>query len=180
MDKKTSKQELRMEMARRRAEFVRDGKEVALAAQRVMSGIEALEAFGRAHTILLYASLPDELPTDGMIEKWSATKRIVLPVVAGDSLVLREYRAGALEKGYRGIMEPSASCLQVLPSEIDFAVVPGVAFSPDGRRMGRGKGYYDRLLPQLRCPSVGVCFPCQVVSDVPCDTNDMKVESIIY
>jgi 5-formyltetrahydrofolate cyclo-ligase len=58
--------------------------------------------------------------------------------------------------------------------------VPGVAFTPDGRRLGHGRGYYDRLLPQLtRAYRLGLCFPFQLLDDLPTDENDVKMEEVI-
>ena len=56
-----------------------------------------------------------------------------------------------------GILEPKADCALVTPADIDFAVVPCLSFDRRGRRLGQGGGYYDRLLPQLACPTCLIC-----------------------
>ena len=65
--------------------------------------------------------------------------------------------------------------------DIDFMVVPGVAFAGDGRRLGRGKGYYDRYLSQegFRAFCVGVCYACQSREDIPAEAHDKRVDAVI-
>ena len=61
-------------------------------------------------------------------------------------------------------------------------VVPGVAFSADGVRLGRGKGYYDRYIARegFRAYTIGVCYDCQMLGQLPCDEHDRRVDSVIY
>ena len=67
------------------------------------------------------------------------------------------------------------------PSLPDVVVVPGVAFTPDGHRVGQGGGWYDRFLPQLRpaCTTIGVCFREQVVDAVPVEPHDVAVDVVV-
>ena len=104
--------------------------------------------------------MKDEVQTHAFIEKWSRSKRIILPVVTGDELELR----GAPFTDYE---------------TIDLAVIPGVAFDRYGHRLGRGKGYYDRLLPQIPASKVGICFPFQLIEEVPAEAFDFRMDTII-
>lgn len=172
-----SKGELRKQIAALRRKALVDSAVVA-SCDKIWDAIGAMPQFVMARTVLLYASLPDEIPTAPAMEKWSAAKTLVLPVVQGDTLVLRKYDPCRLKAGYKGIAEPDGSCAAVRPEDIDFAIVPGVAFDRRCMRMGRGKGFYDRLLPQLRCPCVGVALPCQMVDSIPADPWDVPLTSI--
>lgn len=129
---------------------------------------------------MLYHSLKDEVDTHAFIRKWSREKRILLPVVTGDDLELRLYTGPEdLTVGAYGIEEPTGALFTDY-SAIDLIVVPGVAFDRDGNRLGRGKGYYDRLLPRI--PSaykIGICFPFQVVDEVPAEPFDIRMDEII-
>jgi len=123
--------------------------------------------------------MPDEVPTPSFIERWHSRKRIVLPVVEGDSLLLREYQPGCLAPGWKGILEPTSEAPLVSPAEIDLALVPGVAFDLSGGRLGRGRGFYDRLLPSLHCPLIGLCPASRLVPAVPMDSWDVRLDKVI-
>ena len=65
------------------------------------------------------------------------------------------------------------------PSTIDFAVIPGVAYDVRGNRLGRGGGYYDRLIPKLRCRTVGPAFSFQIFDSIPMEEWDCPVDEVI-
>ncbi|MBO4446651.1 MAG: 5-formyltetrahydrofolate cyclo-ligase [Bacteroidales bacterium] len=142
------------------------------------SCVESLPEFRSAQTILVYMALQDEVPTLDFIRKWESAKRIVLPVVDGNELLLREYHPELLSAGWKGILEPTASSAAVAPSEIDLALIPGLAFDLSGGRLGRGKGFYDRLLPHLSCPKIGICQKWRIAAQVPCEDWDGRVDKI--
>ena len=85
--------------------------------------------------------------------------------------------AGFLEKWFekKQLLLP----LTVDESEIDLIIVPGVAFDRQLNRMGRGKGYYDRLLSTLQAPKIGICFDFQLQDTVPTESFDKKMDMII-
>ena len=139
--------------------------------------LESLPEFVSARSVLLYWSMPSEVNTHSFLERWYSRKRLYLPKVAGDALEIREYSPETLEEGYRGIMEPSSQAPEV--TEVDLVVVPGMAFDAKGNRLGRGGGFYDRLLPSLSCPKVGVCRLAQLVEEVPMQEWDQKVDIVI-
>lgn len=130
--------------------------------------------------ILLFWPLPDEVDIrPAVMGLYELGYRVYLPVVVGENLEIRLFEGvGAMKEGAFHIMEPVGQCLEK-PLELDAAFIPGMAFSPDGRRLGRGKGYYDRLLQQLDCPLYGVCFPCQIMEQVPVEVHDINVNEVI-
>lgn len=129
---------------------------------------------------MLYHSLKDEVDTHALIRKWSRKKRILLPVVVGDDLELRIYTGSEdMTIGAYGIEEPTGELFTDYAA-IEFIAVPGVAFDRSGNRLGRGKGYYDRLLPRI--PSAykaGICFPYQLVEEVPAEAFDIRMDEVI-
>ena len=147
---------------------------------KILAALEAHPAFRAAKTVLLYHSLNDEVDTHDFIRKWSNKKQILLPVVVGNELELRLYTASEdMQISSYGIKEPVGEVFTDYDF-IDFIVVPGVAFDQKGNRLGRGKGYYDRLLPQI--PSAykaGICFPFQLVEEVPTEPHDIRMDIII-
>lgn len=130
--------------------------------------------------MLLYHSLPDEVDTHDFIRRWAGRKRILLPVVCGDDLELRPYTGdGHLAEGAFHIEEPAGEAFADY-AQIDLAVIPGVAFDRLGNRLGRGKGYYDRLLPRLKdAYKIGLCFPCQRVDRLPAEAHDVPMDEIV-
>lgn len=125
--------------------------------------------------------MEDEVQTHSFIEKWAARKTILLPVVKGDVLKLRLYHpSGEMNEGAFGIKEPAGEAFTDY-DKIDLAVIPGVAFDKSGCRLGRGKGYYDKLLPQLKAYTIGVCFPFQLLNEgvIPMEDFDTPIKEVI-
>jgi 5-formyltetrahydrofolate cyclo-ligase len=89
--------------------------------------------------------------------------------------------AREIAPGYRGIPEPRADCPPVALASIDWVLVPGVAFDAEGRRIGYGGGYYDRLLPLLDrgAARVAGAFELQIVERVPAAPHDTTVDAIV-
>lgn len=88
-----------------------------------------------------------------------------------------------LRKGMYGILEPDPTqCQRVDTSEIDCFLCPSFAYTHDGERLGKGGGYYDRILPNRKRPSlaVGVVFSCQMVEDVPTEGHDCSVDRVVH
>ncbi len=146
----------------------------------ILAALEAHPAFRAANTILLYYSLQDEVDTHEFVQKWSCEKQILLPVVVGDDLEIRIYTGPEdLATGTYGIEEPTGELFTDYAA-IDFIAVPGVAFDRNGNRLGRGKGYYDRLLPRIpQAYKVGICFTFQIVEEVPAEPFDIRMDEII-
>ena len=174
------KAELRKEMRNCKRQFTAQQlHELSFAViQRLLNNTHLKEA----RTILLYHSLPDEVDTHTIVDSLLMSgKTILLPRVTGDSTMeLRRYTGPRdLAQGAFGIMEPAGRVFTDYAS-IDLAVVPGMAFDREGNRMGRGKGYYDRLLPMLtHTYKIGICFPFQMVESVPCDEHDARMDEVI-
>jgi 5-formyltetrahydrofolate cyclo-ligase len=171
------KKTLRAEMKKRISELSPDEK-VRLS-EIILSEIEQLPEFKNAKNILLFHSLPDEVTTHDFLEKWNKYKCLLLPVVNGGELELRYYEGKEfLKTGLFGIQEPQGKLFTEW-DKVDLALVPGIAFDRNQNRLGRGKGYYDRLLPKLSGIKIGVCFPCQLVDHVPCMEWDVKTDRVV-
>ncbi len=134
-----------------------------------------------SHTILLYSPLLDEVDISPMLDIFLPDKTVLLPKVTGNtSMELRRYTgAEALSAGAFGIMEPVGEVFSDYRS-IDLAIVPGMAFDPKGHRLGRGRGYYDRLLAQMpNVYKIGVCFSFQLVEAIPTDATDILMDDVV-
>ena len=169
--------------------LIRQRKQALSRVERDLQSIEIMRlledhpVFQKAHVVLLYAALSDEVQTLPCIERWSATKQILLPVVVGDCLELRRYtHPTELRQGSFGILEPTDNLICTDYASIDLAVIPGVAFTPEGVRLGRGKGFYDRLLSHPafeRVHKMGICFPCQMMQKLPSQPHDVRMNEVL-
>lgn len=130
--------------------------------------------------ILLYCSLPDEAQTWKAIETLNQEgHNILLPVVSGDEMVIKPYQGSdSMKSGAFNIAEPSGDEFSDY-TLIDLAFIPGRAFTEDGRRLGRGRGYYDRFLGEINCPKIGVALPFQIVRDLPCEPHDIPLDEVL-
>lgn len=146
----------------------------------VFDTIEALQAFKNAQNILLYYSLPDELPTHEVVERWSHMKNVYLPRVNGEELDILKYDANSLKESddYK-IEEPEGAEL-IDPSTIDLVIVPAVGLDKHCHRMGRGKGFYDRLLPKCKnAYLIGVALNCQLLDEIPVEEFDINMCGVV-
>ena len=175
-----SKPELRREIRRRKAAC--SPEQLQQLSAEVTRRLLSTPRWQQSRTLLLYHSLPDEVSTSALIQSAvEQGKRVLLPVVVGDDLELREYCGqGCLAEGAFHIQEPQGEAFEDYPA-IDLAVIPGVAFSPEGARLGRGRGYYDRLLPRLSAAhKCGICWPFQLLPELPTEPHDVRMDEVIY
>ncbi len=121
---------------------------------------------------------PDILPFINLLR--DGGKRVLMPEAARDGeIILRVYSGlNDVKKGLFGIGVPTGATADDYEN-IGAVLVPGIAFTKDGRRLGRGKGYYDRFLKRVQgAYKRGVCFPCQIVDGIPCEAHDIKVDYV--
>lgn len=141
----------------------------------------SMPEFVAARTVMLFANLPDEIDTFSLIDKCIAMgKKVFLPVINGDDMTACEF-TGEYRVGRYDIKEPiTPHSSPLTPHSMDFVLVPGVAFSPNGYRLGRGKGYYDKFLSkQTDLFTVGVCFREQFFLDIPIEPHDIPMHKVI-
>ena len=139
-----------------------------------------LPAFQAARTVFCYASYGSELPTDAILALCRREgKRIALPRVL-DRTTMRFYSAEGVAPGYRGIPEPSLG-EEILPQKGDLMLLPGLAFSRKGERLGYGGGYYDRYLASAEEQPIlcGVGFCCQLVDSLPTEAHDVRLDLVL-
>lgn len=148
------------------------------AAEEVFERLEKTAAFILAEHILMYHSLPDELFTHSFLNKWAGKKHFYLPRVNGVNLDILPYDESRLELGSFHIEEPTGNGT-VDPSEIELIVVPAVAYDRRGNRLGRGKGFYDRLLGTTKATKVGVGYDFQLFDELPTEPHDVGMDIVI-
>ena len=144
------------------------------AARRVFDRLEQSAAFQLADHILMYHSLPDELSTHEFIDRWAGRKHFFLPRVNGLNLEILPYDKSRLATGAFLIEEPEGSDT-VNVSEIELIIVPAIAYDRAGNRVGRGKGYYDRLLSESKATKIGVGYDFQLVDEIDTESNHIVI-----
>lgn len=148
------------------------------AAKSVFAVHENSAAFLLADKILMYHSLPDELSTIEFIDRWHERKHFFLPRVNGVNLEVLPYDRSRLQYGAFHIEEPVGSDIEDIDN-IEMIVVPAVAYDRNGNRVGRGKGYYDRLLSGSRATKIGVGYDFQLVDEIDTEPHDIGVDIVI-
>ena len=148
------------------------------AAEEVFNRLEQTAAFLLADRIMMYHSLPDELYTHDFLKKWQGRKRFYLPRVNGVNLEVLPYEESRLELGSFHIEEPTGNDV-TNPEEIELVVVPAVAYDKKGKRLGRGKGFYDRFLQHTKATKVGVGYEFQLFEELPSEEHDVPMDIII-
>ena len=145
----------------------------------IMQQVEQLPQFQQASIVLLYWSMEDEVQTHDFVNRWYEQKVLLLPCVDGDDLRLRQYTgAECMTEGEQfGIGEPTGEEFTDL-ERVDLIIVPGVAFDRRRNRMGRGRGFYDRLLGTARGLAVGLTRECFMLPRVPVEDFDQAVDCI--
>ncbi len=147
------------------------------------------EEIQHASTILAYAALPTEISLDPFIAAaLGQGKRICIPRIEWDTRSMHPARICNLDTDLttteHRIPTPIPTCPPIEPDEIDLILIPGLAFDRDLNRLGRGAGFYDRMIETMSpCPTrprlVGVCFADQVVERVPTEPHDHPMDRII-
>lgn len=140
--------------------------------------LAALPEYAGASTVMAFVGAKGEPDTDPLFARLAAEgRRLVLPRIEDGRIVPIAYTGGEMTTSRFGISEPVGDEFDV--QAIDLVVVPGLAFTLDGRRLGYGGGFYDRFLPTVVAPNVGVCFAEQVLDDLPALAHDVRVQRVL-
>ena len=163
---------------RRRMRMVRD-----LVDDRLIRSVDlwaqvaALAEYRQASTVMAFNGFGSEPDTDPLFGRVAADgKRLLLPRIDGNAIAVCD-AAGPMVASRIGVDEPQGPALPY--DVVEFVIVPGLAFTPDGRRLGYGAGFYDRFLAALTVPNAGVCFAEQIVDDLPAEAHDIRVQRVV-
>jgi 5-formyltetrahydrofolate cyclo-ligase len=152
-------------------------------ARAIAARLEDLPAFAAARVIAAYAALGAEAdPAPAVQAALARGVRVAFPRAVPDDrrLAFAEAPPSALVRGPLGAGEPPPSAPDVPPGAIDVVLVPAVALTPDGHRLGRGGGYYDATLAALpRAFKIGLAFDLQLVPSLPFEPHDVPLDAIV-
>jgi 5-formyltetrahydrofolate cyclo-ligase len=158
----------------------------ATASLLICARVEALPSFAAARVVLVTLPFGSEWDTRPLAQSALASaKTLVVPRVNSATRMLELHAIGDIAAdatpGFHDIPEPLPTMPRIEAATIDWVLVPGVAFSPDGRRLGYGGGYYDRLMIMLRpgTPRIAGAFDAQVAERIPAASHDLAVDMIV-
>ncbi|MCT4614032.1 MAG: 5-formyltetrahydrofolate cyclo-ligase [Marinifilaceae bacterium] len=156
-------------------------EEILTESKTILLKVESTQEFKESNTILMFWSMDDEIYTVDFINKWYKSKTILLPCIVGDDLILKQYNGedSLIEGEKYGIPEPNTEEFKNLEL-LDLIITPGVAFDKNLNRMGRGKGFYDKLLKQTNSYKIGIAFSYQILDYIPTEEHDVKMNQILY
>lgn len=140
--------------------------------------------FAQAKSVMFYATLSDELDFSPLIDEALALgKTVALPKFVESTRSYIPLKISHAQRdcavGKFGIVEPIATCAEFPANRLDLILVPGVAFDLTGHRLGRGQGYYDRLLANVTGIKCGVAFDEQLVQRIPAEAHDIHMNCVL-
>lgn len=188
------KKAIRRSMSLLLADFCRDKETAASASKKACAAIASLPAFAAADTLLAYMAMDSEANCRDLMERaLKEGKNLALPRVQPGTSLMDFYLLhpklpleSQLQTGAWGILEPK-STLPLFEAEKATGsvcmIVPGIAFTKDGRRLGHGKGFYDRYIARLQKSRAflflcGFCFSRQLLPALPCDSYDIPMNAV--
>ena len=152
--------------------------------RKLCAALKTQPFFRSAKSILFFASLPDELDLWPAMEETLAEGKVVaLPCFDASNRGYLPRRVTDLRvelvPGRFGIREPEPACIEMPLADLDLVLVPGVAFDAQGRRLGRGKGFYDRWLSEFKGKKIGVAYDEQLIEAIPVEEQDVQMDFIL-
>ena len=141
--------------------------------------------YAKAEVIMVFLSLPGEIDTSPVVLRaWQDRKRVLAPKVSWSQRRMMPVEIRSLTEdlavSHVGIREP-VSGIPFPVSMLDLVIVPGLAFDEFGRRLGRGRGFYDRFLahPELTGVSCAMAFEEQMTASVPVGPLDRTINMLV-
>ena len=175
MDKKALRREIGAKKSALSAEEV--GRRSAILAEKLFEA----EQYRDCRSLYAYLSFNEEVRTDPIIERaWADGKRVAVPKVVGKEMVFIWIDSfDALGPGYYGITEP-VNDGPVADDRTALVLMPGLAFDPEGHRVGYGGGFYDRFLEnEPDHPLVALCYDFQMYDHLDVESHDVPVDLVI-
>lgn len=178
LSKATLREQLRAEAARHTSAERQAGS------RAICAWLEREAVWQNARKVLAFMPLESEPDITALFPPCLASGKILAlprfdPATGGYQAVRVTDLATQLVRGRYGVLEPKPECSLLSLKELDLALVPGIGFSLNGCRLGRGKGYFDRMLSEVRGWKCGVAFDWQVIVEIPTEPHDIRLNSIV-
>jgi 5-formyltetrahydrofolate cyclo-ligase len=155
----------------------------ALSAQ-IRDRLKEQAVWKNAGSVLFFATLPEEPDLWPLLQETLAGEKIAAlprfdPASNGYVACRVKHLQSEIVPGQFGIREPRANCVELPLNRLDLVLVPGVGFDLQGRRLGRGRGFYDRLLADVEGIKCGIAFDEQVLDKIPTGPRDIRLNFIL-
>lgn len=175
------KKKLRQAM-KAKLKSIQDEERFQLAAD-ISQQLFATDEWKQAHVIAVTISVAPEVPTNLIIEEaWLVGKKVAVPKCNPEdkTMIFKEITTFLqLESIYSGLHEPTEDTKLVKREEMDIIIVPGLAFTKDGYRLGFGGGYYDRFLSEFNGETFALAYEFQLMDSLPIEVHDIPVKKIV-
>ena len=177
MDQSIEKSRLRKQLLDARDSLSLDF--IKIASEKIRENLRKIEAYRTAGSIGLYHSIGSEVRTEQILQEiWNHGKGAFLPKVEKDQIVFRKVSSiSDLELGNFSVMEPRDRC--EVAKKLDVILVPAIALSHNGYRLGYGFGFYDKYLSGKRAKKIALSYAKQIVKSFPRDPHDVKMDCIV-
>ena len=176
-----NKKEIRKLLYNKRLNISED--ENLVKSNKIKNKLFKIDEYKKAKNILFYVSYDGEVFTHNVIKESFIDKKIVVPISNNEdySLILSKLNSFEdLVEGRYGILEPKKEKIEEISiDEIDLVIIPGIVFDLKGNRIGHGKGFYDRLLKNIKKPIIALAFEFQIIDKIPSEEYDKPVDIII-
>jgi 5-formyltetrahydrofolate cyclo-ligase len=158
--------------------------EQAADSRKICARLQAQPVWKSARAVLLFAPLPDEPDLWPLLpEALASGKTVCLPRFDAETTGYVPCQITNLDSDLRvgqfGIREPTDTCAKIPPNRLDLILAPGIAFDLNGYRLGRGKGFYDRLLAGYHGLTCGVAYDRQIVDGIPFESHDVRLNCLL-
>lgn len=175
-----TKVSLRREISKKRKALITS--ELTAMSEKVVSNFLLLDVFSGSNSVALYKAIGGEADLEPLFEIcWRLNKRTAIPVFNTDTRVYEMAEITAATEfaaGNYGILEPIAPRIIEIGA-IDLMAVPGVGFDLAGNRLGRGGGFYDRMLEHFSGAAAGIAFEFQLFEEIPVAPHDLPVDYLV-
>ena len=168
---------LRKNLLERRDEISADLRDIS--SRKIHQNLKQIDAYDTSQNIACYFPIGSEVNTqEVMLDILEKGKNLLLPRIAKNDIVFHVItNIEKLEKGVFDIMEPRDDYKKA--EKIDCILVPTIAISKSGIRLGYGKGYYDRFLSTTKAVKISLTYSKQIIKSIPNDTHDIKMDWIV-
>ncbi len=177
LDKRPEKASLRRLLLEKRDSTSYEFTQIS--SKKIQKKLQKLDFFREAKTIGAYYSIGSEISTKNILQDiLNDAKDLSLPKLIDDNLIFKKISSlKDLEKGSFSILEPKENCADT--SDLDVILVPSIAMTRNGQRLGYGYGYYDRYLSSTKSKTIALTYSKQIVKHIPETENDVRIDYII-